>query len=75
MAKTVLVTGATGTVGCDVTKQLSRKGPAVRAGVRDRVKARKRFGDEIDLVPFDFQDVGSFGGVLDGVGKFSFCRP
>jgi len=75
MAKTVLVTGATGTVGCDVAKQLSRKGPAVRAGVRDRVKARKRFGDEIDLVPFDFQDVGSFGGALDGVGKVFLLPP
>ena len=75
MAKTVLVTGATGTVGCDVANQLSRKGPAVRAGVRDRVKARKRFGDEIDLVPFDFQDVGSFGGALDGVGKVFLLPP
>ena len=75
MAKTVLVTGATGMVGCDVTKQLSRKGPAVRAGVRDRVKARKRFGDEIDLVPFDFEDVGSFGGALDGVGKVFLLPP
>src|SRR6266404_6845697 len=75
MAKTVLVTGATGTVGRDVAKQLSRKGPAVRAGVRDQVKARKRFGDEIDLVTFDFQDVGSFGGALDGVKKVFLLPP
>ncbi len=75
MAKTVLVTGATGTVGRDVAKQLSRKGSAVRAGVRDQVKARKRFGDEIDLVTFDFQDVGSFGGALDGVEKVFLLPP
>jgi uncharacterized protein YbjT (DUF2867 family) len=75
IAKTVLVTGATGTVGRDVAKQLSRKGPAVRAGVRDQVEARKRFGDGIDLVAFDFQDVGSFGDALDGVEKVFLLPP
>ena len=75
MAETVLVTGATGMVGRDVAKQLSRKGPAVRAGVRDQMKARKQFGDEIDLVPFDFQDVASFGRALDGVEKVFLLPP
>src|SRR6266404_3037531 len=75
MAKTVLVTGATGTVGRDVAKQLSRKGSAVRAGVRDQIEARKRFDDGIDLVAFDFQDVGSFGDALDGVEKVFLLPP
>jgi len=39
MEKTILVTGATGTIGRDVTKQLARKGAAVRASVRDQAKA------------------------------------
>src|SRR5947209_3990569 len=75
MAKTVLVTGATGTVGGDVVKQLSRKGSVVRAGVRDQVKARKQFDDEIELVTFDFQDPDSFGGALDGVEKVFLLPP
>src|SRR5205085_108833 len=75
MTKTVLVTGATGTIGRDVVKQLSSRASAVHAGVRDQVKARKRFGDEIDLVTFDFEDAGSFGGALDGVEKIFLLPP
>ena len=40
MAKPILVTGATGTVGRDVAKLLSKKLAAVRAGVRDQARAR-----------------------------------
>src|SRR5882724_1724534 len=69
MEKTVLVTGATGTVGRDVAKLLSKKGAPVRAGVRDQAKARKQFGPEIALATFDFEDDSSFAGALDGVGK------
>jgi uncharacterized protein YbjT (DUF2867 family) len=43
--------------------------------VRGQVKARKRFGDELDLVTFDFQDIGSFGGALDGVEKVFLLPP
>ncbi|PYK90185.1 MAG: NAD(P)-dependent oxidoreductase, partial [Verrucomicrobia bacterium] len=56
MRKSVLVTGATGTIGRDVAKRLSEKGVAVRAGVRDQAKARKQFGSNIALAPFDFEN-------------------
>jgi uncharacterized protein YbjT (DUF2867 family) len=75
MAKTVLVTGATGTVGRDVAKLLSKKGAAVRAGVRDQAKARQRFDDDIALAMFDFEDDSSFAGALDGVGKVFLLPP
>src|SRR2546422_6607199 len=75
MAKTILVTGATGTVGRDVVKLLSKKGATVRAGVRDQAKARPRFDDDIALVPFDFENEGSFAGALDGVAKVFLLPP
>ena len=75
MAKTILVTGATGTVGRDVAKLLSKKGAAVRAGVRDHAKARKQFDDNIVLATFDFENEGSFAGALDGVAKVFLLPP
>src|SRR6266567_94802 len=75
MAKTVLVTGATGTVGRDVAKLLSKKGAAVRAGVRDQAKARHRFDDDIALTTFDFENEGSFAAALDGVEKVFLLPP
>src|SRR5438132_831272 len=75
MAKTVLITGATGTVGRDVAKLLSEKGAAVRAGVRDQARARQFFDDDIELVTFDFEDEGSFAGALRGVAKVFLLAP
>ncbi len=75
MAKTILVTGATGTVGRDVVKLLSKKGAVVRAGVRDQAKARPRFDDDIALATFDFENEGSFAGALDGVAKVFLLPP
>jgi NAD(P)-dependent dehydrogenase (short-subunit alcohol dehydrogenase family) len=75
MEKTVLVTGATGTVGRDVAKLLSKKGAAVRAGVRDQAKARKQFGAEIALATFDFEDAASFPGALKGLEKVFLLPP
>src|SRR5436190_24324712 len=75
MAKTILVTGATGTVGRDVAKVLSEKGAAVRAGVRDQAKARPRFNDDIALVTFDFENEKTFSGALEGIEKVFLLPP
>src|SRR5437899_1388206 len=75
MSKPVLVTGATGTIGRDVARQLSGKGVAVRAGVRDKAKARKQFGADISLVPFDFENEKTFSEPLDGVEKVFLLPP
>ena len=75
MAKTVLVTGATGTIGRDVAKILSKNGVSVRAGVRDQAKARKLFGTDIALATFDFEDTASFSGALKGVEKVFLLPP
>src|SRR6266496_685848 len=75
MAKTVLVTGATGTIGRDVAKILSENAVPIRAGVRDQAKARKQLGADIALVTFDFEDAASFPGALKGVEKVFLLPP
>src|SRR6267143_3022204 len=75
MSKPVLVTGATGTIGRDVARQLSGKGVAVRAGVRDQAKARKQFGADIALAPFDFEKEKTFSEALEGVEKIFLLPP
>jgi uncharacterized protein YbjT (DUF2867 family) len=75
MAKTVLVTGATGTIGRDVAKRLSENGVPLRAGVRDQAKARKQFGADIALVPFDFENEKTFSEALEGVEKVFLLPP
>src|SRR6266566_2106717 len=75
MSKSVLVTGATGTIGRDVAKRLSEKGVSVRAGVRDQAKARKQFGSNIALASFDFENEKTFSGALEGVEKVFLLPP
>src|SRR6059058_4594260 len=75
MSKSVLVTGATGTIGRDVAKRLSEMGASVRAGVRDQAKARKQFGSNIALAPFDFENEKTFAGALAGVEKVFLLPP
>ena len=75
MAKKTLVTGATGTIGREVTKYLAAQGVSTRAGVRDRTKARKQFGDEIELVAFAFEDKRLFADALEDVEKVFLLPP
>src|SRR6266436_7609823 len=75
MSKPVLVTGATGTIGRDVAKQLSGRGVSVRAGVRDKARARKQFGAYIALVPFDFENEKTFSGALEGIERVFLLPP
>ncbi|MDP9254766.1 MAG: SDR family oxidoreductase [Verrucomicrobiota bacterium] len=75
MSKTVLVTGATGTIGRDVAKRLSETGVSVRAGVRDQAKARKQFGADIAFATFDFENEKTFAEPLEGVDKVFLLPP
>jgi len=62
---TILVTGATGTVGRQVVEQLVKRGANVRALVRDASKAK--LPAEVTLVQGDLLDVDSLRGALGGV--------
>src|SRR5437870_6676662 len=75
MSKSVLMTGATGSVGRNVAKRLSEKGVSVRAGVRDQAKAREQFGSNIALAPFGFENEQTFAGALEGAEKVFLLPP
>ena len=62
---TILVTGATGTVGREVVEQLVKRGANVRALVRDASKAKLLH--EATRVQGDLLDVDSLRGALGGV--------
>ncbi|MEV0649480.1 NAD(P)H-binding protein [Phytomonospora sp. NPDC050363] len=62
---TILVTGATGTVGGQIVRQLVEAGHAVRALTRDPAKAE--FPAGVEVVGGDLADPGSLAGVFDGV--------
>ena len=66
---TVLVTGATGTVGSQVVHELRRRGVGARAFVRDRERAAALLGGDVDLVAGDFEDPQSVRRALAGVDR------
>ncbi len=62
---TILVTGATGTIGRNVVEQLVKRGASVRALVRDPAKAD--FPPSVDVVKGDLLDVDSLRSAFPGV--------
>jgi len=62
---TILVTGATGTVGRHVVEQLAKRGADVRALVRDSAKAN--FPAGVAVAKGDLLDVGSLRSAFSGV--------
>ncbi|MGW1915946.1 NAD(P)H-binding protein [Streptomyces sp. NPDC002076] len=69
----ILVTGATGTIGSDVVRQLAARGEKVRALTRDPAKARVPAG--VEVVRGDFHDLASLGAALEGVTAAFLLRP
>jgi uncharacterized protein YbjT (DUF2867 family) len=62
---TILVTGATGTIGSEIVAQLVSRGADVRALVRDPAKAKLPVG--VELAKGDLIDVDSVRAALKGV--------
>jgi uncharacterized protein YbjT (DUF2867 family) len=62
----ILVTGATGTVGSEVVKQLAEKQHTVRALVRDAAKAGQ-FGDAVEVVIGDLGQPKTLTDAFSGV--------
>lgn len=75
MARTLLVTAATGTVGRHAVVELADTDATVRAASRDPDTARERFGDAVEVVKFDFARPETWGGALAGVDGCFLVRP
>jgi nucleoside-diphosphate-sugar epimerase len=67
MTETVFVTGATGLLGSNLTRDLVASGRRVRALVRSAPRARALLaGLDVELVEGDLGDVGAFAAALEG---------
>jgi uncharacterized protein YbjT (DUF2867 family) len=64
----ILVTGATGTVGSEVVRQLMEKGERVRVLTREPAKAAK-FGPSIEVVQGDLGEPGTLAAAFTGADK------
>lgn len=65
----ILVTGAGGTVGSEVLKQLREGGQPVRAAFHNPQKANEAKAKGIDALAFDFADRDAIAHALKGVDK------
>ncbi len=65
----IAVSGATGTVGSLLVQRLVKNGHTVRAIVRDLAKAKRIFGDGVELLTCDLGDSKSIPLALEGVEK------
>jgi dihydroflavonol-4-reductase len=68
MGDPVLLTGATGTVGHAIARQLVARGRAVRALVRSRERARALVPREVELLEGDVTDAPSVERAIAGCG-------
>jgi uncharacterized protein YbjT (DUF2867 family) len=67
---TILVTGATGTVGSEVVKQITSSGQGVKAAVHTQSKANKFSHDKkIDIVSIDYNNPETVANALRGIDK------
>ncbi|MGX5653389.1 NmrA family NAD(P)-binding protein [Geodermatophilus nigrescens] len=72
---TLLVTGATGTVGSEVLRQLDAAGVPARAAVRDVERARPELPAGVSAVRLDLEDPPSWPAALEGVTRLFLLRP
>jgi uncharacterized protein YbjT (DUF2867 family) len=71
----ILVTGATGTVGREVVRELRAHDEPVRAASRDAERTRERHGDDATWVSFDFTRPETYYPALEGVDAVFLVRP
>jgi uncharacterized protein YbjT (DUF2867 family) len=71
----ILITGATGTVGAEVVKQLVADAQPVRALVRDPQRAARALPGEVELFRGDLLDADSMAEALQGVERMFLLSP
>ena len=75
MSNTIVVTGATGTVGSEVVKQLSAKGATVRACCHTLSKADKIRGLGVEIVEVEYSKPESVEAAFTGVERLFLLTP
>ena len=75
MARTILVTGATGNVGGELTIILHRQGHKVRAAVRSEADAARLPAAGIPSVRFEFGTQETYRAAFAGVDRLFLMRP
>jgi uncharacterized protein YbjT (DUF2867 family) len=75
MPPTILVTGATGNVGSALVAELTARGAAVRALVRDRTRALQLASPNVELVEGDFNQPSTFAPALSGITRLFLLVP
>jgi uncharacterized protein YbjT (DUF2867 family) len=71
----ILITGATGTNGRELVKQLSDKGVKIRVMVRKRENANLPPSSNIEYVIGNFDDVATLRGAVAGVERAFLLSP
>jgi uncharacterized protein YbjT (DUF2867 family) len=71
----ILITGATGALGLELTKNLFDRSLPVRVFVRDRSRARSLSFPGIELFVGDFARLSTFDGALAGVDQLFLLNP
>ncbi|MEX5721920.1 SDR family oxidoreductase, partial [Geodermatophilus maliterrae] len=72
---TVLVAGATGTVGSEVGRRLAKGRFAVRAGAREPQRAAALLPAGVPVTRLDLEDAATWAASLDGVRRLFLLRP
>ena len=75
MEAPILVIGALGNVGTQVVYSLQAAGHRVRVADPDLSGLRKRFGNSVECVRFDFLDPATFAPAYENVKKMFLMRP
>ena len=73
--KKILITGATGTVGSEVVRQLTSKTENVRAAVRNPEKAREINLGNAKIVHWDYDKPASFENALENTERLMLIAP
>ena len=71
----ILVTGATGTTGSEVVRQLDAKGIAVRAGVHSADRAERIKGPNVELAELDYGKPDTVKKAFEGIDKLFLLTP
>lgn len=72
---TILVTGASGTVGSNVVRRLRDSGASVRALARDADKASALLGPDVDIAVGDFGEPATIDVAMKGVDRVFLACP